>query len=431
MFHFNKKIKFMYTYKTLVLIILMVIGNYFQANSQTVKSGPPEPPIGKRWVLNPDFSDEFNGTTLDSTKWFDHHPKWIGREPGLFLSSQVSVKDGFLQIKGEKMKSDTIVHAYGRDITFNIAGGAVVSKKTAYLGYYECRVKAAATTMSTTFWFSTDGVEKGPKGCDNYGLEWDIHESIGRNGDFNGSYFANGMHSNSHYWYTDCERKKHDYRATAVNFYNDEVSSKDFHVYGGWWRDEQTASYYYNNSEPKHQKFYDKISGKPFNRPMHMRLVSETYPFPWIELPNDEELADPTKNVVYYDWVRGYKLVDVNDPNIASKNEPIIKIFDEAILFKSATFNVVSSKTLKIPLSYKALEDREIKLVLTDSEGKKIVDKTFIAYAGYANIIYNFEMDKPLEIKSGYVLTGKLLPINGEKPKPIDTNTLIINSTKN
>ena len=425
------KINMMIKYKLLVLAILLSFGNLFQANSQTNQTGPPEPPLGKRWVLNPDFSDEFNGTELDSTKWFDHHPKWKGREPGLFLASQVSVKDGFLQIKGEKLNKDTIVKAYGRELTFNIAGGAVVSKKNILFGYYECRVKAAATTMSTTFWFSTDGVKKGPEGCDNYGLEWDIHESIGRNGDFTGSYFANGMHSNSHFWYTDCEGKKHDYRAAQVTFNNSEVSSKDFNVYGGWWRDEQTASYYYNNSEPKHQKFYDKISGKPFDRPMYMRLVSETYPFPWIELPNDEELADSTKNVVYYDWVRGYKLVDVNEPNTTSKNEPIVKLFDEAILFKSAVTDITSAKTIKIPLTYKALEDRKIKLTLSNSEGNKIAETTFIAYAGYANLLYEFEIDKPLEVKPGYVLTGKLVPIKGEKSKPLDTNTLIINSTKN
>lgn len=416
----------MNTYKLLILVLLLSFGNLIQANSQTIQTGPPEPPVGKRWVLNPDFSDEFNGTELDSTKWFDHHPKWKGREPGIFLPSQVSVKDGYLQIKGEKLNKDTIVKAYGRELTFNIAGGAVVSKKNTLFGYYECRVKAAATTMSTTFWFSTDGSKKGPNGCDNYGLEWDIHESIGRNGDFDGSYFANGMHSNSHYWYTDCNGKKHDYRSAQVTFNNTEVSSKDFNVYGGWWRDEQTASYYYNNSEPKHQKFYDKVSGKPFDRPMYMRLVCETYPFPWIKLPNDEELADPSKNVVYYDWVRGYKLVDVNDPNTTSNKGEIIKIFNENILFKSAIIDVVSSKTLKIPLSYKALEDREIFLKLTNSKGDIIAKTTLKAFAGYANMIYDFKFKKQPPVETGYVLTAIMRPVNGDKK---DTSTLIINLT--
>ncbi len=41
--------------------------------------------------------------------------------------------------------------------------------------------------------------------------------------------------------------------------------------------------------------FFTDIKEKPFDHPMGMNLVSETYPFPWISLPTDEELADPEK----------------------------------------------------------------------------------------------------------------------------------------
>ena len=143
---------------------------------------------------------------LDDTKWYDHHPTWKGRPPGLFMPSQVSVKDGYLQIKGRKLAKDTVIGGN----TFNIAGGAVVSKTTdAGFGYYECRVKAAETSMSTTFWLSSRKQYEGPKDCkDSYGLELDIQECIGREGDFKGKWFAKGMHSNAHFWYTDCEGKK-------------------------------------------------------------------------------------------------------------------------------------------------------------------------------------------------------------------------------
>ena len=409
---------------------ILLVFQVWSVQSQSIQSGPPEPPLGKRWVLNPDFSDEFNGTQLDTTKWFDHHPTWIGRVPGIFLSSQVSVKDGFLQIKGEKMKKDTLVHAYNKDLIYNIAGGAVVSKQSVLFGYYESKIKAAATSMSTTFWFSTNKHYPGAKGCDNYGLEWDIHESIGRNGDFQGNFFANGMHSNSHYWYNDCDKERHDYRAAAIVFNNPEVSSARFHVYGGWWRDEQTASYYYNNREPKHQKFYDKVSGKPFDKPMYMRLVSETYPFPWIELPNDAELADPTKNTVYYDWVRGYKLVDVTDANKSSKNQPVIPLFNESVMFKSVTIDLPATNSLKIPLAYKALEDREIYLKLSDSDGKKIVDVKFIAYAGYANLEYDLKLQENLKPNKGYSLMAKIQSLSSEKPTELDLSTLIISAVK-
>ncbi|WP_163399668.1 beta-porphyranase D [Flavobacterium fluviatile] len=409
------------------IMILLAFANLHWVQSQTITSGPPEPPLGKRWVLNPELSDEFNGTQIDTTKWFDYHPQWKGRVPGLFLASQVSVKDGFLQIKGEKMKKDTLIKNANGEEKFTIAGGAVVSKKTVLFGYYESRIKAAATTMSATFWFSTNGKTKSLKECDKYSLEWDIHESIGRNGPFEGSYFANGMHSNSHYWYTDCNGEVHDYRAPQVVFQNAELSSENFNVYGGWWRDEQTASYYYNNGEPKHQKFYSEINKKPFDRPMHMRLVSETYPFPWIELPNDAELADPTKNTVYYDWVRAYKLVEANMPIPSSNNEPVIPLFNEQILFHAAIINLVSKTILKIPIQYKAIEDREILLKLSDPEGKLIKETKFIAYTGYANLEYDMRIDKKLEPKSGYSLLAIIRPLNTKDPVDIDSSTLIIN----
>lgn len=412
--------KFLLTFKRYFTLLLLL------GVACTLFADPPKPPLGKRWVLNPLFSDEFNGNSLDATKWYDHHPTWIGRPPGLFLSSQVSVSDGYLQIRGEKMEKDTVIHAYGRDITFNIAGGAVRSKNQAYLGYYECRVKAAATTMSTTFWFSGGG-GTGPKGCDSYGQEWDIQECIGREGDFEGSYFASGMHANAHYWYTDCEGERFDYRAEQVKFEDSELASENFHVYGGWWRDASTASYYYDKREPKHQKFYDKISKTPMDKPMHMNLVCETYPFPWIKLPTDEELADYTKNTVYYDWVRGYKLIDARESLPADlKTETLPEIFDEALSFPAAILELKPSQSISIPISYKANQDRVIHLSLYDEEENKIWETSFSALAGYAHFHLDCNLDQELNAARGYRLEGSLRPDKHPDSEVLDKSILYI-----
>ena len=50
-------------------------------------------------------------------------------------------------------------------------------------------------------------------------------------------------------------------------------------------------------------------------------MVVETYPYPWIELPSDEELADETMNKTYYDWVRAYTLIDINVETEESQNK--------------------------------------------------------------------------------------------------------------
>ncbi|WP_083631175.1 carbohydrate binding domain-containing protein [Labilibacter marinus] len=302
--------------KQLLLLLMLILAFNSYAN-------PPKPPIGKRWVLNLDYSDEFNGTELDLAKWYDYHPTWKGREPGLFMPSQIKVENGYLAIHGEKMAKDTVVNGS----IFNIKCGAVISRKrTAHYGYYECKFKANKTTLSTTFWFSTRANFDGPEECDDkYSQEWDIQECIGRGGDFQGSWFAKGMHCNAHYWYNDCDGERHDYRATEVRYEDDKLSSEDFDIYGGWWRDSKTATYYYNNQDPKNQTFYNEISSTPFSQPMGMNLVVETYPFPWIELPNDEELADPEKNTSYYDWVRAYTLVDAFEPLETEEEAPIVE----------------------------------------------------------------------------------------------------------
>jgi beta-porphyranase len=50
------------------------------------------------------------------------------------------------------------------------------------------------------------------------------------------------------------------------------------------------------------------FSNTPFDYPMFMHLVTETYN--WEIPPTPEELANETKNVTYYDWVRSYILVE-------------------------------------------------------------------------------------------------------------------------
>lgn len=412
--------------KKISVLIALCLGLVGQAQEEPKSYGPPKPPMGKRWVMNPDFSDEFNGTELDTTKWLDHHPTWIGRPPGLFMPSQVSVDDGYLQLRGKHMGRDTIVHAYGKDLTFSIAGAAVVSKKKTKFGYYECRVKAAATTMSTTFWLSTTGSFEGPNGCDSYGLELDIHESIGREGDFNGSYFASGMHSNAHFWYNDCEGKRHDYRAPQVRFGDERLTSENFNVYGAWWKDESEASFYYNHRPPKHQHFYDKIKKKPFDQAMYMRLVSETYPFPWIELPGKEELADPSKNVVYYDWVRAYQLVPVAENYDNANLEKELQRYAESVIFDEVDLELPKSKKMEIPLSYKANENRLLVFELWDGANKKIMEKSIEVLAGYGRFTFGLNPKTALKKKETYRITAKLKPLDQSIKKILDVSNLML-----
>ncbi|WP_284217945.1 beta-porphyranase D [Agaribacter marinus] len=393
----------------LFLTILLVLS--FSAIAE-----PPRPPLGKKWVLNHVFSDEFNGTELDKSKWFDYHPTWAGREPGIFLPSQISVRDGLMRIKGEKLAQDKVITSQdivteeGTERTYSIAGGAVISKtEDAYFGYYESRFKAAKTTMSTTFWLATRNWDfPGPKECnDRYGLELDIQESIGREGNFDGKIFAKGMHANGHFWYADCDGKMQDLRSPQTTVKTDTFASDGFNTYGGWWHNESSASFYFNNGAPKFMTFYSEIKDKPFDQPMGVNLVSETYPFPWVELPNDEELADPEKNVAYYDWVRAYVLVDAeSDQQNSVKDTP--EIYAESIHLNTDSATLIGDNKLSFLATYKTNRRRVLRFELKDAQNNVLGTYQVQVNPGYAFLPYQLSFSKPLSRSKEYSITTSI-----------------------
>ena len=377
--------------------------------SLSLSANPPLPDAGKRWVLNPNYSDEFNGTRLDLNKWYDYHPNWKGREPGIFVPEMISVGNGYLKLRSEKMDHDTIITSQwsGNKSTYNIKCAAVVSKEqSAHYGYYECRAKAAPTTMSTTFWFSNRKNFDGPEDCnDKFSQEWDVQECIGREGDFSGKWFAKGMHSNAHYWYTDCDGERHDYRADDVRYDDSKLASEQFDIYGGWWHDATRATYYYNNANPKEQDFYTGVSNQPMAQPMGMNLVHETYPFPWIALPTDRELAD-TSNYCLYDWVRAYVQVDADAPSPYS-DVPALNLYDENITFSKNRFALDATSQLNVPFSYQSNKDNFLHLKLVDGNKQIVADTMITAYRGYANYDFNLAIEHSI-YNGSYTLYAEL-----------------------
>ena len=83
-------------------------------------AAPPPPPEGYKWVVNEKFSDEFNGTSLDTNNWHDHHPRWKGRPPAKFVPAALAVTNGCLRTQAGQLSEP--------DGQFTLAGGAVVSR---------------------------------------------------------------------------------------------------------------------------------------------------------------------------------------------------------------------------------------------------------------------------------------------------------------
>ncbi|GAA4934269.1 hypothetical protein GCM10023314_03380 [Algibacter agarivorans] len=280
----------------------------FIAFSTLVNAQPPEPPTGFRWVLYEQYSDEFNGVLLDVTKWKNSFTNWQGRVPAKFEPTAVSVQRGNMQIKSGK---------YGTPQgAYTMYGGAVTSiKETAYYGYYECRFKSSKIAMSTTFWLSNSKQDYTPTGCttDKYSQELDIVEAAGDTRNTFPS-FRQKMKSNTHHRYIPCG-------ASSETFYSKGTDSallgsevwEDYHTYGVQWHDAKSATFYSDGRLGENILFNTTIDANPFDRPMFMAMVTETYN--WLTpYPTDAELNNNAINTAYYDWVRSYRLVPIFDP---------------------------------------------------------------------------------------------------------------------
>ncbi|MGQ1783802.1 MULTISPECIES: hypothetical protein [unclassified Saccharicrinis] len=332
---------------------------------------PPKPPKGYRWVINAQFSDEFNGDQLDKSKWMNRfNGGWKGRAPAWFNPEAVSVADGNLKIKSGVLKEPKG--------NYTMYGGAVSSKtKEAHFGYYECKAKASKIAMSTTFWMSNDKVpftENDDCDNDSYSQELDIQEAVGGSTRF--EKFKNGMNCNTHYRYVKCGEHKETFISRGTGHILDSPVYEDYHIYGAWWKDAEEVMFYADDELFDTVQIRKDISKKPFDRPMQINMVTETYD--WQPAPSAEELENPEINTAYYDWVRSYKLVPINKK---------VKDRYEGEVFKNSleVATKIKENQLLIDYVYASNENCTLVFSVSDKNGKEIKKSTVPALKGYGN----------------------------------------------
>ncbi|AWB67840.1 glycoside hydrolase [Saccharobesus litoralis] len=272
----------------------------------------PEPPIGFEWRKVEVMSDEFNGTELDSSKWHNQIKTWKGRRPARFLPDNVAVNNGVLQLK---------TSTYAKDADgYTMGGAAVAGIHQATYGYFESRIKASKTKMSTTFWLHSDKAEN-PSDCDTrHSIEIDILEAIGG---WPNEWWANRMHSNTHYKPTSMQNGKcrgDKYVSQGAKHNAGVKLNQDYHVYSAWWVTPNQVHFYFDGQKMGTVDLNHEIDSVPFNGPMSLRMVVETYDWqPKLikkiagehqPYPTAIELDDPSINTAYYDYVRSYQLVE-------------------------------------------------------------------------------------------------------------------------
>lgn len=118
------------------------------------------PPAGT-WSANPTFVDDFNGTTLDSTKW-SKGMRWadvINNELQGYVPENVTVANGYCTIKAEKRTVQNTDWVGYKGATKSYASGAIQTwnKWTQAYGYFEARIKMSSGKGTwPAFWLLPD-----------------------------------------------------------------------------------------------------------------------------------------------------------------------------------------------------------------------------------------------------------------------------------
>ncbi len=265
--------------------MLIVIGLLFCSSHLMAQNGSqlPEPPEGKKWVKIESVSDEFTGTELDRDKWMPKHPYWSGRN-STHTVSNVSVQDGDLRLKSTLRDGASEVNAG------TVTAACVASNEAdCHYGYYESRIKCSNLSMTSAFWFQG-----------KYS-EIDVIENFGAPTSPGSSGIESTMMINTHYfkkgWKNDQD--------TPEKWLMPAPAASAYIIYGLWWKNENSCSFYHNGVEVASVDF-----GGPFKEKQY--LFFDTEVFTWHGWPTKESLLDPSKNTMLVDWVRGWRLSDVS-----------------------------------------------------------------------------------------------------------------------
>ncbi|WP_152285460.1 family 16 glycosylhydrolase [Flavicella marina] len=165
-------------------------------------------------------SDEFEKNKINTKKWFPYNPKWKGRPPTFFETSNVSVEKGEVVIRvnqhGNKEIPDNYTHTTG----------FIVSKEKFLYGYFEAELKLMNAPWVSGFWMAN--------GTPEWWTEIDICENAPGL-----VYNRHDLNSNIHVFRSPKDQgdvKKHFSR--PKKYYFPKELQKDYHVWGLEWTPE-------------------------------------------------------------------------------------------------------------------------------------------------------------------------------------------------
>ncbi|WP_075590049.1 T9SS type A sorting domain-containing protein [Labilibacter marinus] len=344
--------------KNIFTIILLLTGIHIFAQ-------PALPELGYRWVLENNLSDEFDGSSINTSLWMNTDSRWIGREPGLFMAEAVTVDEGNLRMTTDIFDEPKVVNGK----TWTHQGSHVRSINKVKLGsFIECRMKANKTFMSSTFWLINYSNESAD--CQRRTTELDVQECIG----YPSTHAkTTQMGSNTHSRGIP-ESCTHIPAGSVGN--HAETNGKvydNYFNYGVWWKS-PTEILFYLDGEYK----YTIKPAADFDIDMYIKLVCETYN--WSPPPADGGMTGTwEERTTFYEWVRTYSYVPVEQ-----SDDNTTDIFTEEILFTEKPAELDLSE-LNFKFNYKANSDKKIVLELKDGAGAVVASAEKDSYAGYAH----------------------------------------------
>jgi beta-glucanase (GH16 family) len=203
----------------------------------TVGDGIENPqPLGVAGTWKLVFSDEFEGTSLDLTKW---HPNWFGRddnaitrpindaEASCYDPAQVTVSGGYLHFTAVSSDHPECVKKDGTRADY--ASGMIMSNGRYHFtyGFIEARIYLPPGTGTAQNWaaFWTNGQDWPQDG------EIDIMETLG-----------GGGYTRWTYHYDVDSGPDEDHRSYTPG--GNMIDESGWHVFGAYWQPDQITFYY-------------------------------------------------------------------------------------------------------------------------------------------------------------------------------------------
>lgn len=249
----------------------------------------PKAPKGFKWKKVDSMSDEFS--SFDNSKW--EYSLWNYAVPNIMKKSQAYVEDGKLCIKAE-LNDDSVRWMK----TCRIMSKAQVG----YPMYTECSMKSASISGYNTYWLNNGNAQNRD--------EIDICENNPCPSNPSVPHGAESkpyiMQSNMHLARNGENKTQPSYADTRYLSDKNELKGKRtdeaFHTFGLYWEDERNCHFFMDG-----EYVGSSLSPRAFERKLN--IYFDLWTNKWDGLANKEDLKDDSKNTMYVDWVKTYKLI--------------------------------------------------------------------------------------------------------------------------